>query len=63
MSLVGRIPRERAWPDDSEKVHAIAATKVADLGTDPQLIDQLAGELERWAARWWGSTVTIVFAR
>lgn len=51
---VGRhVDRAQPWPDGSDRVLAIARSKVADLTRDERGRDRLAGELARWAARWW----------
>ena len=53
MAVANQCPRAQAWPC-TERARAIARRKVADLSTDERLAARLAGELERWAARWWG---------
>jgi hypothetical protein len=54
---LAKVPHLRAlpWPEDSERVLAIARAKIADLSRDERARDRLAGELARWAARWWVS--------
>lgn len=52
MSVAKTCVRTRPWPC-TERARAIAARKVADLCADARLRARLAGELERWAARWW----------
>lgn len=52
MEVAKQCPRGRPWPC-SPRAHAIARRKVGDLSADARLADRLAGELERWAARWW----------
>lgn len=56
--IAAKAPQLRCepWPSGSEKVVAIARTKVADLTRDPQLLEQLAAELARWAERRWRAT-------
>ncbi len=53
MAVARRTHTDRPWPSGSPKVAAIARTKVADLSRDPRLLEVLAAELARWAARWW----------
>ena len=55
MDLARRVPRTQPWPSGSDQVNAIARTKVADLARDPKLLERLAAELAKWAARWWMS--------
>jgi len=55
MTLASRRPRSTPWPTGSEKVLAIARRKVRDLTKDDRLLECLAVELARWAARWWSS--------
>lgn len=52
MDVARRCPRAQPWPA-TERVRAIARRKVGDLSSDARLAERLAGELERWAARWW----------
>jgi hypothetical protein len=53
MDIAKQCPRARPWPC-TERARAIARRKVSDLCADQRLRSRLAGELERWAARWWG---------
>ena len=43
-------------------MNAIARTKVADLARDPKLLERLAAELAKWAARWWGAALDSQYA-
>ena len=52
MDVARTCTRTRPWPS-TERARAIARRKVSDLCTDPRLRSRLAGELERWAVRWW----------
>ena len=47
------VPRSQSWPDGSDKILTIARRKVEDLGRDEKLIDMLAAEVVRAAARRW----------
>ena len=51
-SVAARCGRERPWPR-TEKTHAIAISKIADLAEDSDLRDEFANEVEAYAARWW----------
>jgi len=53
MGLARRVRLDHPWPEGSPRVAAIARDKVADLARDPRLREALAGELARWASRWW----------
>ncbi len=53
MDVARRTRLDRAWPEDSPRVAAISRTKVSDLARDGRLLEALAAELARWAARWW----------
>ena len=55
MDIARRRGRDVAWPTGSEAILAIARLKVDDLARDHELVEQLAGELVRWAERWWSS--------
>lgn len=57
MDLARRMRIDQPWPDGSPKVLAISRRKVADLSRDGRLLEELAAELARWAARWWRSAV------
>lgn len=46
----------RAWPPHEGRAAELARTKVADLARDPQLLELLAVELARWAAKRWGQS-------
>lgn len=50
------VDRALPWPPHAGKAAAIARDKVADLTLDPRLLEALAMELARWAARWWRAT-------
>jgi len=52
MAVAKQCPRTRPWPC-SARARAIARRKVGDLSADARLAERLAGEVERWAARWW----------
>jgi hypothetical protein len=54
--------RDQRWPTDSDKVLAIARMQVADLTRDPRLLEMLAGEALRWAARRWNQTAATASA-
>lgn len=49
------IDRSRPWPAHEGRAAAIARSKVEDLSRDPRLVEQLAAELARWAAKRWES--------
>jgi hypothetical protein len=53
--VAARCDRNRPWPR-SERSHAIARQKVADITSDDGLRDLLATEAENYAARWWGAS-------
>jgi len=55
MAVAKQCRRDRPWPCN-ERARAIARRKVSDLCADPRLATRLAGEVERWAARWWSTT-------
>ena len=52
ISVAARCGRSRPWPS-SERAHSIARAKVADIAGDPVLHEELAREVEEYAARWW----------
>ena len=53
MACATVVPVDRPWPW-SERSHAIAMRRVADLATrDPELHEALAYECELAAAFWW----------
>jgi hypothetical protein len=41
------------WTVDSERVRAMAVTRIADITRDPRLQVKLVDELVRWAAKRW----------
>jgi hypothetical protein len=49
------VPRDRAWPDHQGRAAEIARKLIRDLARDPRMIEMLAAELARWAARRWGA--------
>jgi hypothetical protein len=53
------VPRSRAWPAHEGKAAAIARRKVEDLTRDDRLLEMLAAELARWAARRWRLPVEV----
>jgi hypothetical protein len=52
--VAARVPCTQPWPQ-TERMLAIAAGKVEDLARDPKLLEMLAAELARWAAKRWQS--------
>ena len=53
MDVARRTRVDRPWPEGSLRVTEIARAKVADLSRDRRLLEALALEVARWAARWW----------
>ncbi len=53
MDVARRCAVPRPWPAFEGRAAALARTKVTDLASDPALVDRLARELAKWAARWW----------
>ena len=51
-SVAARCGRSRLWPS-SERTHSLACRKVDDIARDPVLRDELAAEVETYAARRW----------
>lgn len=51
-SVAARVTTSQPWPD-TPAVYAIAMRKVEDLARDRRLLELLAGELVRWAAKRW----------
>lgn len=47
------VSREHVWPPHDGRAADIARRLVGDLARDPVLVDMLASELARWAARRW----------
>lgn len=47
------VPTGKPWPPHEGKAADIARRLVRDLADDPKLLELLAGELARWAARRW----------
>lgn len=60
-SVAARTKRSRLtpWPAHEGRAAAIARRKVADLTGDPRLLDRLAAELARAAARCWSRPVEV----
>jgi len=48
------IPVDRAWPMTA-KMRAVAVRKAARLTSDARLLDMLADEVAKGAARWWNA--------
>ena len=52
------VPRDRAWPPHEGRAADIARRLASDLTRDSQLLELLAAELARWAAKRWGETTS-----
>ena len=51
--------RDREWPEYSPKMLVIARLKIAELGRDPKLLEKLAMECARWAAKRWNAARSV----
>jgi hypothetical protein len=56
-SVAARCHTKQAWPRHEGRAAQIARTKVDDLARDDRLVEMLAGEAARWAARRWSGSV------